>query len=282
MELLVSMALGSLLMTLVMSATIVNKETMGRDFIRTRLNQNLRGALDVVGFDVRLSGENLPNSFPAIELVNGTTATAPDQLTIRRNLLDEVLNLCTTVTVSTNAEIVFSPTGATTPSACVYANNATNYNSWRNYRLGKGGTVKAFIWDRVNKVGEFFNYGGETSAGSKYAIQRSGGTWSRTYLANTASIYILEEWTYRVQGDILQLVENQNVTTPYNVSFGIRNFQVSITDTAGTTYTGFNTTNNWKLIRTVTVDITGQEVFQKKNMLRTLTGTYFPRNVLSS
>lgn len=274
-EMLVASFLGSLFMAMALTTTIANKRVMGRDFVRTRLNQNLRGALDVVGFDVRIAGENLPMSFPAILLTNGTS----DVFTVRRNQIDEVLNVCANIAMGSTANVVFA-SGAS-PSSCVFANNTNNYNAWRNFRLNKGGVARAYIYDRVNKVGEFFNYSNEATSASTYALVRSGGSWSRAYSANAASVYLLEEWEYRLTGDTLQLIENGQTSAPYNVSFGIKDFQVTITDSNNVSYTSFSSANDWSLISRISISITGQEQFQRKPMIRTLQGTFFPRNVLS-
>lgn len=62
-ELLVSMTIGMMVTALTLSSSMINRYTIGKDVARTRLNQNLRGSLDLVGLDVRVSGENLNTSF---------------------------------------------------------------------------------------------------------------------------------------------------------------------------------------------------------------------------
>ena len=55
-ELLVSSSLGLLLIALVMASVLANRQLFKQDMVRTRTNENIRGALDIVGTDIRLGG----------------------------------------------------------------------------------------------------------------------------------------------------------------------------------------------------------------------------------
>jgi prepilin-type N-terminal cleavage/methylation domain-containing protein len=275
-ELLVTSFLGLILLSMISATMLMNRSVLGRDTSRTRLNQNLRGSMDIIGFDTRVSGENLPSTFPAILLTTGTT----DTFTVRRNLVDEVLNLCVQINSgSTTTQIKFAIPG--TVAGCVYSNMTTAYNSWNTYRTNNGGTVDAFIWDRVNKRGEFFKFSANGTDGTSYWLTRTAGTWANTYTLGTSNIYILEEWQYRLVGDTLQVVQDQDTTNPLNVSFGITDFQVSILKSDGTTVTSFTTSDNWPDISQVNISISGKERYSGKDITRTMSGRFFPRNILS-
>src|SRR5262245_33903747 len=73
---------------------------------RTTVNQNLRAGMDLVGVDVRQSGERMPFDFPAVEIVNGASG-APDTLNLRRNLLDYVLPVCKDINSTSSGDVVF-------------------------------------------------------------------------------------------------------------------------------------------------------------------------------
>ena len=279
-ELLVATGVGLLLVSLCLASVKLNSDVLGSDTARTRLNENLRGAMDVLIADGRVAGQNLSSTFPAVEIANGT-GTASDQLTLRRNLLDEVLKVCTALTAgSTVRDVYFAIPGTT--QGCVYSGLAQNYNSWRTYRTTHGGVVKAFIYDSTVKLGEFFDYSSETDTGTSYYIHRSSGTWARNYPNTSSSVYILEEWTYRKDGDILQIVQNRDTTNPYNLSFGITDFQAIAYMQDGTTNTSFTTTNSWSLISRIEVTLSGTDKYAKKSVNRTLVSQFFPRNVLSN
>jgi len=87
MELLVASFLGLIILALGAQSTLSLRRLYLHDIVRTRVNQDLRGSLDMIGVNIRQAGENFTMSFPAIQIVNGTGG-AGDQLILRRNLLD--------------------------------------------------------------------------------------------------------------------------------------------------------------------------------------------------
>lgn len=280
LELLVASFLGLLVTGLCVMAALFTRQTLGRDMVRTRINQNLRGALSILLNDGRLAGENLGPEFPAIEIIDGG-GNVPDELVLRRNLLDEVLPVCTTITGGGNTnKIYFAIAGNT--AGCIYASHTQDYNAWKAYREAHDNKVKAFIFDRVNKVGEFFTYIGESDAGDSYYLRRDNGTWSRTYTVGAAAVYVLEEWRYSLSGDTAQVIDNRNIEQPYNVAFGLTNLQVKALMLDGTTKTSFDVQDEWTSLSRIEVTVTGMETFAKKPVLRSLTGRFFPRNILSN
>lgn len=273
--------MSALLLTTVLSASMAYRNVLGKDIARTRLNQNLRGSLDIVGIDARVAGENLPSTFPAVELVNGTGSN-PDTLTARRNLLNEVLPVCLTINAGTStSQIYFAVTGNV--AGCVYSGQTANYNAWRNYRISQGGTTTGFIYNTTTKLGEFFTFASETDTGTQYFLTRSGGgAWANSYPLGGAAIYILEEWQYRMQSGTLQLVQNRDTTNPFNVAFDMTQFQVSISMQDGTTRTSFTTADNWTQITALVASLTGDERYNGQVISRTLSSSFFPRNILSN
>jgi type IV pilus assembly protein PilW len=228
----------------------------------------------------RESGENLSSVFPAFEIINGA-AGAPDELIIRRNLLDEVLNLCTALSAGSGTSEVFFAVASAPSSACTYSNNNFNYTQWRSYRLANSGTTKAFIYNVSTQLGEFFDYSGETNTGTTYSITRSGGTWQNTYSVGSSSIYLLEEWRFRVQDGVLQLLENGDTASPRNVVAGITDFQILAVLADGTTQEAWGRTDRWNNINALDVRLSGSESFAGRAVTRSLSSRYFPRNILS-
>ena len=91
MEFMVAIGLSALIALMIVSVALANRNIYQRDIVRTRVNQNVRAALELIGAEVRQAGERLPASFPAIQLTDGGTTT-PDTLILRRNLLDDALS----------------------------------------------------------------------------------------------------------------------------------------------------------------------------------------------
>jgi len=280
MELMVTSFLGLIVTGLLLTLTQTNRNVLGKDTIRTGLNQNLRGALDLMGADIRVGGENLPASFPAIEIVDGASG-ATDRLKIRRNLLDEVLPLCTAITAGSSVNnIYFAIPG--TVAGCVYSGHTHDYTAWRTYRLAQpSAQTLAYIYDSASKNGQFFTYTGEVSTGTAYYLTKSASTWTYNYPTASTSIYILEEWEYKMVGENLQVIVNRLTGTPYNVSFGLTNFQMRAKMQDNTIKTSFITSDNWTQIKALEVTLTGQDTFGGKVLSRTLVGDFVPRNILS-
>lgn len=280
-ELMVTSFLGLIMLAMMLSATTSNRRLYKYDLVRTRINQNMRSALDIMGMDVRQAGENLFSTFPAIELVNGTSG-APDELVIRRNTLDEVFNICQQISSgSGNATVYVADNGQAQPG-CDTTSNLNSYNRWHNTRVAGGGTIKAYVYNRSTKLGEFFNYSGENSTVSQYTLTRSGGTWTNTYDVGASSIYVLEEWRYRVRDNVLQIVTNQDSVNPLNVVDGVNDFQVSIPMQDGTTKSTFIPGDDWSKIKALEISMTGQDRAQGETLNRTVTAQFFPRNILSN
>lgn len=278
----VSSFLGLLVGLLGVNYALTQKRFFGNDIVRTRINENLRGALDVIIFDGREAGENLTFAVPAVELVNGA-GTDPDVLVLRRNLVSSVLNLCTTIAAGSGTTQIFFA-NSTTQSGCIYSAEEPKQTAWQSYRTSNNGTVDAFIYDSVNKRGEFFRYNGEGSKSSNNTrwITRTGGSWSNTYTRYSSWIFLMEEWRYQLSGDTLQLIENRDTANPYNVSFGISSFSAQVLMEDGTLKNSFTTADDWTKIEHIRVTLGGTETLRGRTFARTLTGQFFPRNILSN
>ncbi|MBX7145463.1 MAG: prepilin-type N-terminal cleavage/methylation domain-containing protein [Oligoflexia bacterium] len=280
-ELLVVSFLGLSMLALTLSTTASNRRLYKHDLIRTKINQNLRVGLDILGIDIREAGENLPPTFPAVELINGA-GSAPDELIVRRNLLDEVFNVCQAITaLSTNTNITVADNTLTTPG-CDKTSNATGFSNWQAHRTAHSGSVKAYIFDRVAHVGEFFDYIGEQSTSNAYTINRAPGTWAHSFPVSSSSIYVLEEWRYRLQNGVVQIISNQDTANPLDVVDGVSGFQVTAYMQDSSTKTSFGVTDTWTQIRALDISITGQASFEGQNMSKTVSAQFFPRNILSN
>ncbi len=150
MELITALFLSMIVVALTLGVSLANKNVLGKDIARTRLAQNLRGSLDIIGTDVRVAGENLSGSFPAVEIENGASG-APDVLIARRNLLDEVLPLCIALSSGSAATDIHFAIPGTVPG-CSYAGQTTSFDAWSDFRVAEGGELRRIFGTlRINE-----------------------------------------------------------------------------------------------------------------------------------
>ena len=276
-ELLAASLLGLMLLAMILTTMTANRSLYKKDVVRTRINQNLRGAMDIIGMNVRLAGENLGPNFPAVELSDGNNGQ-PDTLTLRRSLIAEVLPVCVALNQGSGNGLQFAVPG--TQAGCIYSGQTTSYNSWRSYRVDHDGSVPAFIWNPSAKIGEVFTYQNEVDNGSSYTLLRQG-QWQHSYPIGSAA-YMLEEWRFDMVEDTLELIRNEDAANPIDIAFALSNFQVRILLTDGTSKTSFSVNDSWTKIQGVDVVVTGRETFSGRQIERSLTSRFFPRNVLSN
>jgi len=279
MELLVVSVLGLTMTALIASSAITNKRAFGYDIVRTRVDQNLRSAMEVIGSQLRVGGENLSAVFPAFEVEDGT-AGAPDTVFIRRNLLDEVLGVCVSIAAGSSSPDLFFAI-PTPPSGCAYSSQAQSFNAWVAKRTASGGTVKAYAYNVSTRLGEFFTYSAETNNGTAYSVQRSSGNWANDYTVGTSSAYILEEWKFALNNGLLTLEQNGDSSTINNVAANLSDMQIVMHLNDSSTRTSWTRADQWDDIQSIEVTLTGTETFEKRSITRQLTSRFFPRNILS-
>lgn len=254
------------------------------DLVRLQLNQNIRGAMDILGADARETGERLPSTFPAVELVNGA-AGLPDELYFRRNLVDAVLVGCANIAAGSTGLTISLDSGAVLNPACTYPSQDQAFDAWQQYRNENGGEVYAYIYNQSTKEGEFFTYDGEQDTGAAMTISKKSGTgaWTYDYPAGFTSVYILTEWHYSLNGDLLQVVENDDNANPLNIVFGLTDFQAEIVlqNGAGTLNT-FTRADDWSDIQSIGITLSGQNVYKTQVITAELESDLFPRNILSN
>lgn len=280
------MSLGMLLTGMIMSSTILHNRTFRKDLVRTRIEQNLRGAFEIIGAQIRQAGERLPAAFPAIELVNNGSGGS-DVLTLRRSLLDP-LTVCQNITTGSGVlNVYLNNTTAGAPPACVTTGQSSVLATYTSYRSEYGGPVPAFIWNLTGKVGEHFFYNAETNSGNNVWLTRSSGLWANAYPNLGAMVFVLDEWTFQRsvtagETDIIEIVQNGDTSNKQKLVFGITDFQVVLNMKDGTTKTSFTQTEDWTQIKSIAVTLTGQDTYRNSTITRSLSAEFFPRNILSS
>ena len=287
-ELLVTLGVFSLVGAAALSLGLSSRKALEQDRQRTAVNQNLRSGIDLLGIDVRQAGERMPGNAPAIEIVNGSGG-ASDQLIVRRNLLDYVLPVCKDINAGTardQAFVALKKPGSVPPGCSPVPDSDSdnwpdNLEAWRNYRIANGGSILAYIYNPVTKLGEFFTYDDEDR--STFHIHRANGeAWHNSYsTAQQPRIYIIEQKRFFLTGDVLQYVLNDDTAHPYNLVNRLENFQTRALMEDGTVLTTMPPTAEWGRLQAVEVELSGRATFSGRTLRRTLLSRFFPRNILS-
>jgi type IV pilus assembly protein PilW len=284
---LVALTLTLLVMGAALTLAMAGRRLYTSDQGRTDLNQNLRIGLDLVGVDIRQAGERLPADVPAVEIVDGTSG-APDELLLRRNLFDTVLPLCGDLLSGTSSTDVFVADGTSPPPGCavVADGNADgwpdNIEVFRNHRIANGGEVVAYLYNPVSGNGQSFDFNDESA--STYKLKRSGGaSWLYDFtVADGSRIYILEQRTYRLSGDLLQFYLDGDSSDLRNLIHRVTDFQAVAHLVDGTSQATFGSGDDWTELESVEVTLTGQvDIGQGRTLDRELSARFLPRNVLS-
>lgn len=150
-ELTATLLISSILIGLALQVIVDQRRIFIADQARIQVNQNLRAAMDLVGTDIRQTGERLErdSELPGISVINGASG-APDELVLQRKLLPDVMPVCQTITAgSTQPTIdvsVVTPSPATIAlpliGNCLFSNGNISDNpdvpdtleQFRNYR----------------------------------------------------------------------------------------------------------------------------------------------------
>lgn len=279
LELLVASAIGLTILTIVLSSFMANRRVVKYDLERTALNQNVRSALDIMGINIRLAGENLPSSFPAIEVIDG--GANPDELILRRNLFDEVLKLCQSVSAGSSTDFFFAIAGVT--SGCIYSDQTQNVSTWQQYLTDEGGLAQAFVYDPANDVGEFFEFDNLLDGTTELSLELAPGeSWDNLYPVGQSAGYILEQWHFYMQDDLLMMEINEDTANANRITFGLTDLQITVHMADGSTQTSLTSSDNWTEVNSLEISITGDAQVLQSQLDRTLVSRFFPRNVLSN
>jgi len=283
-ELLVASFLAMIVLALSLTSVISNRNLYKYDVVRTRLNQNLRSAMDIISMTTKQAGEALTASFPAILLVDG--GSGPDELILRRNLHEnEILNICQNLPAgSTGMTVLFSYD--TTLAGCAYSTDLLPYlNVWVDYANERGGIARAFAFNRSTKEGEFFLYENAVDTGTQMYVDRANSSaWQYSYTGDgvSAAMYLLEQTHFRLNNGVLQIIQSDDTSNILNVVDGITNFQVTARLTDETTVSALTITDHWTEIKWLEVTLSGTDSFAQEPVSSSLTARLFPRNILSN
>jgi type IV pilus assembly protein PilW len=289
-ELLVALSVASVLAGATLLIALSSRKMFETDRHRTTVNQNLRAGIDLLGIDIRQAGERLPFDAPAVTIVDGGSG-APDQLVLRRNMLDYVLPLCKDILAGSAADSVFIarkklPGSGKIPQGCIPVPDEDgdgwpdNLQAWKAYRQANGGSIMAYIHNPITDQGEFFVYDDEDN--STFHLHKANvANWTYSYPTNQdPRIYILDQREFRLDNDVLQCIVNGDTANALNLVNRMRDFQIRAIFKDGTV-TSSMSGKQWTDLETIEVMLVGGESFQQREIDRTVVTRFFPRNVLS-
>lgn len=280
-ELLVAGAMSSILMAAVIGHVFIVRNGYFDDIVRTKINSNLRSAMDIVSMNIRQAGENLESGFPAIEVVDGDEDVS-DILILRRALRSEVLTLCVEAHAGTTTLEVSSAAVGT--GDCTASNVMHVHRVFEEFReQDPDSEVRAYIYNRISGQGEFVDYTDGGESGDEYYLTTSA--LKNDYDARTTYIYLLEE--YRFERDLIEdvfvLTINGRTEEPQTVAFAVTDIEIALRMSDGSTISELNSQSSmsWRDIRRVSVTLSGEEQRRERTLRGSITAEYFPRNVLS-
>ena len=266
---------------------LASRAVLDADRHRTDVNQNLRSGMDVLAIDVRQAGERLPGDVPAVEIQDGQQG-APDVFVVRRNLLPEVLPLCTDIVAGTVAnQVTVAVTGGVVPPGCDPVQDLNtdgwpdNLEAWRTHRTSNGGVVLAYLYNPAMRTGEFFPYDREDNA--TFALFRQDGEpWLNDYsVADQARVYILEERAYQLSGGLLRYVVNGDAANWIGVVDKVQDFQLRAFMQDGSVQPTLAPNDRWSDLESIEVTLVGSSQYRERTVESRLVTRLLPRNILS-
>jgi len=283
LEMLFAISISGVAMAMVVSFMVTSQNTYAEDVVRTRINSNLRTAMDVIALNIRQAGEKSPKRFDVIKLEDGASG-ASDRLVLRRVLYSGALTLCHDRHPGATELPVTSSHDWDRDKECVPGNSENIRNDFIDMRTDNGGTLKIFIIDKITLESEFLDYTGERFHYKQDRLITSPIT--KSYDKKDANFYIIEEWAYELDQstNTLMLFKNGDTANGEALVFGVTDFQVKIEMFGDVFLDEYDTSNSpyfWKNIRGVEIVLSGEEVRKNRTFTSSITSTYFPRNVLS-
>ena len=285
---LVALTVVSLLMGAALTLTLSSRRTFASDSSRNALNQSLRGALDLVGNEIRRAGEWLPGDMPIVEIVDGG-GDNPDELIVRRARSPLVLPLCEDLNAgSTIGEIRVGSASTVAPRGCfpVEDSNSDGYpdniEAWRGVRTGLGGSVPVYLFNPTTLLGEWVDYNADGSTDAATYIGRDGSTPLQFAhgAGEQARLYLMEQRRYTLQNGILEFKLNEQNGATTRVVDRIRQIQARAILRDGTVLDSLDATTPTAQIEAIEITLKGEQELEETTLTRELTARFHPRSLV--
>jgi len=280
LEALVAAGLTTLTTGLMYVSVLTVRDGYIHDVHRTRINGNLRSAMDILSMHIRQSGEYLPALFPAVEVIDGEPES--DTLILRRGLLSEVLTLCEDASMGSSTLTLSS--GDLADSACYVGNVEPMYNTVLD-RVNDADSelLRLFVFDRSTLEYEFVELEQGSLIGDEYRFSIS--PLSNTYSRMNTSIYLVEEMRFVNSSDdkTLSVSATHFSDESRPLAFHVDAFRVSLMMQDGETRSELSGNSGipWKNIKRIMITLSGGDAFKDREFSSSISGEFFPRNVLS-
>jgi len=293
------MVVMGLILGLLLPLVLGSRDALRGDEGRTGVNQTLRIPAEIIGNDIRMAGERfarLSNTgLQPVQIIPGGGGV-PDEIILRRNLSDDVLPVCESVSGTQNSIKMFRDStwlANTVNPSYPECGPVVDPDGWpRNLRSVQDladetttdGILRGFIFDPAAGSGQFFDFSIASSpdpASGQILRQGSSPTWASYPLENRPRIYILEERRYSLENGYVQLVVNGRGDDPLRVATGVTELRFRYVLDDGQVTGVMPADMGWRNISSVEVLITSERAEGTDVTERTLAHRYFPRNVLS-
>ena len=280
LEAIVAAGLTSLATAVIFVSVLTVRDGYVNDVHRTRINSNLRSAMDILSMHIRQAGEYLPALFPAVEVLDGGTSS--DELVLRRGLISEVLTLCEDAVAGSTVLVLSS--GDLTDSACYVNNVAPTFHTFVEHLNGsESGVLRLLIFNRIALTYEMIEVQEANVFGNEYRFTID--TLQATYPRISTTIYLVEEMQFSrsVEQESLTVRANHISEEARALAFHVDLFNVSLIMSDESTATEFelSSTETWKEIKKIAIQLTGSDAFKGQEFSSSISGEFFPRNVLS-
>jgi len=207
---------------------------------------------------------------------------------VRRNLGETVLRLCRDLSLGQTEIYIGEPFYTPPPPGCTEVSDddgdlwPDNLQDWKEHRAANGPEVRAYIWDPVNRRGEFFDFVNEDK--DELTLESAGSAWVNSYSKlDNCRIYLLEERRYRLSGDTLQLILNNDDSDPVNLLDSVSGFQALAVFKNGTEQTTLDASDLWTDLRALQIRLEGKIILESGEWIeRGWVTEVMPRNVLSN
>lgn len=283
-EILIALAVAGIVVTLALGLTLSSRRLLQIDQVRTGVNQSLRGALEIIGSDVRLAGEGYLILSSGLSEVSAPAIEIEDNILIIRRIpasSPPALRLCDNISQNTSSSAQVGRPNSQWGEQCEFQPSQGNpaVNLWRDY--ADGGTIEAYIHQGATGVGECFE--ARIPANSNWLIHRAqgSGSWKNSYGLG-AEILPLNEHRYVLDQESKQLqrIGGCDEENPIPISGDINTFEVWAIMADGSR-TDTLSGNDWTDVQAIELSINGNIQSQRTTVERTLTSKFFPRNILS-
>lgn len=116
-ELLVTTLISTIILGASLSLIVDQRKQFLTDQNRTQTSQNLRAGMDLIGTDIKLTGERLEEDFeqPGVMLIDASHAnntSDSDELILQRKLIPEKLGVCADVAAGATSIAVSTASGS--------------------------------------------------------------------------------------------------------------------------------------------------------------------------